>query len=67
MCPLATEHGYCEISACIQDVKVREQIIKTWAHREIDKGVLAEDAYPCIKERMHKAVDSFSLEEGGEE
>lgn len=41
------------------------QIAKKIVHNAIDNTTWAEEAYPGIKERLHKAVDEFEEETDG--
>ena len=52
-----TESEYCTnfCGECGADMRTAEQIV----HDAIDNTPMAEDAYPGIKERLHKAVDDM--------
>lgn len=39
------------------------RIVKEILHTAIDNGVWAEDAYPNIKERLHKTIDEYEVKE----
>ena len=47
------DYNYCP--NCGADMRTAEQIV----HDAIDNTPMAEDAYPGIKERLHKAVDDM--------
>ena len=50
---LLYEENFCP--HCGADMRTAEQIV----HDAIDNTPMAEDAYPGIKERLHKAVDDM--------
>ena len=49
--------NYCP--NCGADMRDDDDIVKEILHRAIDNTRWAEDAYPNIKERLHKMIDEY--------
>lgn len=50
--------GNCEYFKCTADEPQTEtEIAKAIVHKMIDNSVIAEDAYPGLRQRMHEAVE----------
>ena len=43
------------------------EIAKAIVHKMIDDAVIAEDAYPDLRQKMHDAVDEYEPQTGGNE
>lgn len=56
------ERVYSFCPNCGADMRNDIDIVKDIIHRAIDNSIWAEDAYPNIKERLHKAVDEYEEE-----
>ena len=52
--------GNCEYFKCTADEPQTEtEIAKAIVHKAIDDAVIAEDAYPNLRQKMHDAVDEY--------
>ena len=51
----------------IDEPQTDTEIAKAIVHKMIDDAVIAEDAYPDLRQRMHDAVDNYEPQTGSEQ
>ena len=55
----ALHKDYIEPYVIIEDEQTDTEIAKAVVHKMIDDAVIAEDAYPDLRQKMHDAVDEY--------